>query len=154
MKIFEYSQLTLKQKTSVLNLWNEEYPVQMQYNSVSELDSYLSTLFNSRHFFLENNDDILGWAVKFNRDSEKWFVIILSSRIHFKGFGRKLLNKIQQNESKLNGWVVDNESYIKSDSSIYKSPIIFYYKNGFKIDKNIRLELPNLSAVKISWKKD
>lgn len=152
MKIINRLHLIPTHKAAALKLWNEEYPLQLQYNSVSDLDNYLSRLSNLSHFLLMKNEEVLGWSFKFNRDSDKWFVIILSSSIHYKGFGSKLLNTLMNGESELNGWVIDRDCYLKNDSSIYRSPIEFYYKNGFIIEENVRLELAELSAVKISWK--
>jgi hypothetical protein len=154
MIIVNTSQLTPAQKTAALKLWNEEYPFQLQYNSVNGLDSYLSSLSDLCHFLLLENEEVLGWSFKFNRESGKWFVIILSSRIHYKGFGSKLLKMLMEGESELSGWVVDKDCYLKYDLSPYKSPINFYYKNGFKTEEDVRLELPELSAVKITWTKN
>jgi L-amino acid N-acyltransferase YncA len=151
MIIKTYPDLTVDQKSSVLKIWNEEYPKQMN-KSFEELNVYLSGLENVVHFLILNNDEeVLGWAFKFSRDLQRWFVIILCSTIHEKGWGSKMLQKIIENEVEMNGWVVDKDLYTKSDSTIYRSPLAFYHKNGFISIPESRLETQDLSAVKILY---
>jgi len=153
MIIKTYPDLTVDQKSSVLRIWNEEYPKQMNYKSIEELNVYLSGLVNVVHFLILNNDEeVLGWAFKFSRDLQRWFVIILSNTIHEKGWGSKMLQKIIENEVEMNGWVVDKDLYTKSDSTIYRSPLAFYHKNGFISVSESRLETQDLSAVKIIYR--
>lgn len=152
MIIKAYLNLTAEQKSSVLKIWNKEYPKQMN-KSIEELDVYLSELENLVHFLILNIDEeILGWAYKFSRDLQKWFVIILDNTIHKNGWGSKLLLKIIENEVEMNGWVVDKDLYRRSDSTIYRSPLAFYHKNGFISVPESRLESQDLSAVKIIYR--
>ena len=37
------------------------------------------------------------------------------------------------------------------NGKVYKSPLVFYLKNGFEIIENERLELEKISAVKVRW---
>jgi hypothetical protein len=151
MIIKTYPDLTVDQKLSVLKIWNKEYPKQMN-KSIEELDVYLSGLENVVHFLILNNDEeALGWAFKFTRDLQRWFVFILCNTIHEKGWGSKMLQKIIDNEVEINGWVVDKDLYRKSDSTIYRSPLTFYHKNGFISVPESRLETQDLSAVKIKY---
>jgi hypothetical protein len=53
----------------------------------------------------------------------------------------------------LNGWVIDHNNDKRKDGLIYISPLKFYEKCGFEIQSDIRLELDNISAVKIKWTK-
>lgn len=145
--------LTTEQKIAVSVLWNQEYPAQLIMETLTDFDRYLSGLTSAEHFlYIEEPDDILGWAFKFTRDAEKWFAVILDSSVHHKGIGSMLLNQLKQEEQKLNGWVIDHNRYKKSNLETYSSPIAFYLKNGFEVNKEIRMESPQLSAVKISWK--
>jgi hypothetical protein len=131
MNIETHPSLTFGQTRSVLKLWNEEYPKQLNYKSVDELNGYLSGLAHVVHYLIINDDeDVLGWASKFSRDAQKWFVIIINSNIHGKGWGSKILQMIIAHEEEINGWVVDNDSYTKSDSSVYRSPLAFYQKTA------------------------
>lgn len=153
MKIINCKHLTTNDKIAVLKLWNEEYPLQLKYDTVTDLDNYLAKLTKLNHFLLVDHQEIFGWAFTFNRDLATWFVIILSSSIHQRGFGSKLLTTLMHEEPELNGWVVDQDCYLKHDRSIYKSPVDFYSKHGFIVEKETRLPNPELSAVKIKWEK-
>jgi len=63
----------------------------------------------------------------------------------------RLLNKLKENEASLSGWVIDHENDVKENSEKYKSSVLFYLKNGFKVYPGSRLETLILSAGKISW---
>ncbi|MEJ7559895.1 MAG: N-acetyltransferase [Pedobacter sp.] len=154
MNIKTYPYLTIDQKSSVQKLWNEQYPKQLNFKSIAELDLYLSGLEDVIHYLILNNDEeILGWAFKFSRDLQRWFVIILSGTIHGNGWGSKMLQKIVENEVEMHGWVVDKNGYTKSDGSMYRSPLDFYHKNGFISIPQDRLETQDFSAVKIIYTK-
>jgi hypothetical protein len=87
------------------------------------------------------------------RENEKWFVIILDSKIHGNGFGTEILELARQNENELNGWVIDHSNERKRDGELYVSPLNFYLNSGFKKLSENRLELDKISAVKIKWGK-
>lgn len=78
-------------------------------------------------------------------------MIILDSIVHLKGLGSLLLEQLKDKETALHGWVVDHNNYLKSNVETYLSPLNFYLKNEFRVVEDIRLELPHLSAVKITW---
>ncbi len=106
----------------------------------------------ANHYILRNeNNEIEAWACKFERDSEKWFAVILDEKLHGKGKGTEILNLIKDNETNLNGWVIDKEIFLKQNGEIYRSPLNFYTKNSFKVCQGIRVDNEKLSAVKISW---
>lgn len=153
MKIIETPNLNNKQKESVFNLWNNEYPANLAYNKLENFDAYLNNLTQQNHYLIiDNYENIKGWAFVFNREKEKWFAIIISEDFQGKGIGTLLLNKLKENYNELNGWVIDHERDKKSNGKIYKSPIDFYKKNKFEIIYKTRLELEKISAVKINWK--
>ncbi|OGS73650.1 MAG: GNAT family N-acetyltransferase [Flavobacteria bacterium RIFCSPLOWO2_12_FULL_35_11] len=138
----------------VFELWNAEYPKNLTHKSLSDFENYLNALANQHHMLLINkNGAIKGWYFDFDRNTEKWFAMILASEIHVKGFGTMLLNEAKKRESELNGWVIDKTDYLKQNGDGYKSPVPFYLKNGFHKLPEIHLELEHLSAVKIIWKK-
>jgi GNAT superfamily N-acetyltransferase len=153
-KIIQSSELNEQSKQQLLDLWNNEYPEKISYNSLIEFDYYLQNLNNLNHFLLTDNSDIiLGWAMVFDRDNEKWFAIILSEKLQRKGLGRKMLDELKQVEPILNGWVIDHNNDKKKNGLTYFTPLGFYKKNGFEIQTDIRLELDKISAVKIKWGK-
>ncbi len=152
VKIIKTTELNEQAKRQVLDLWNNEYPEKLSYNSLIEFDHYLQNLNNLKHYLLTGNIDIiLGWALTFDRDNEKWFAIILSEKVQGKGLGRKMLDELKQVEPILNGWVTDYNNDKKKNGLTYVSPLKFYEKCGFEILTDNRLELDKISAVKIKW---
>ncbi|MBO3700519.1 GNAT family N-acetyltransferase [Fabibacter sp. E12] len=148
------STLSAAQKTSVIALWNKEYPIQLHYQTEEEFDKYLDQLTDISHYLISTDQgEIKGWANTFNRDNEKWFAIIIGSSLQGKGYGHKLLSEIKKMNRELNGWVVDHNDYQKLDGSPYQSPLLFYTKNDFKVLPSKRIE-STVSAVKIHWTKD
>jgi hypothetical protein len=154
MKLIELTSLNSDQKTSVFNLWNEEYPAQLSYNSLDEFNAYLSNLSNQKHYLLYNStSEIVGWGFEFVREEEKWFAIIIKGAYHGSGNGTRILAKLKDNNSVLSGWVIDHNRDRKFDGSTYPSPLQFYLKNHFIVVSGVRLELEKISAVKIMWTK-
>jgi GNAT superfamily N-acetyltransferase len=152
MHILQTDHLSSAQKESVCQLWNQEYPVQLNYHSLADFDKYLNKLLELKHSLLVmDGDQVKGWAVTFVRDEEKWFAIIVDSALHGRGIGTLLLNHLKSNETLLNGWVIDHNRDRKKDGKPYPSPLKFYEKNGFTVYPNNRLELETLSAVRIKW---
>jgi predicted GNAT family N-acyltransferase len=151
-KIIIKNKLNEQEKQQVLDLWNNEYPEKLSYNNLGEFDHYLKNLHNINHFLLTDNiDQILGWALTFERENEKWFAIILSEKVQGKGLGRKILEELKKVEPVLNAWVIDHNNDLKKNGQTYLSPLKFYEKCGFKIQTANRLELDKISAVKIKW---
>src|SRR4051812_15273320 len=109
LEIIQTTKLNGQAKNHVLDLWNDEYPEKLSYNNLTEFDNYLQGLTNLTHFLLTSGENlILGWALTFDRDNEKWFAIDLSEKVKGQGFGRKMLDEIKQVEQILNGWVIDH----------------------------------------------
>jgi len=154
MDFIKRSLLSKSEKLEVFELWNSEYPEKLCYKSTEEFDKYLESLTNQSHILLiDPSQKIKGWYFDFTRENEKWFAIILDSNMHGNGFGTKILELARQNESELNGWVIDHNNDKKRNGRLYKSPLNFYLKNGFKQLPGNRLELNKISAIKIKWKK-
>jgi GNAT superfamily N-acetyltransferase len=152
LKITKTIDLDEKTKNQLLNLWNTEYPEKLSYKDLAEFDDYLQKLTNLKHLLLTSEENIIyGWAFSFDRENEKWFAIILSEIVQGQGLGREMLNKIKQSEYVLNGWVIDHYNDKKKNGQTYTSPLRFYEKCDFEILKKERLELDNISAVKIKW---
>ncbi|QIH32315.1 GNAT family N-acetyltransferase [Sphingobacterium sp. DR205] len=150
---FDYTiSLSPVEKESVMKLWNGEYPAKLAYDKVEDFNTYINGLESPTHILVRLNNEIIGWATKFYRNQEKWFAIILSSSIQGHRVGSKLMMDLKENEEMLYGWVIDHNDDRKINGELYLSPLNFYLKQGFDILKAQRLELPALSAVKISWK--
>ncbi len=152
MELIHTNELNNTQKAAVMQLWNQEYPLQLKYETIADLDHYLSGLQGTEHFlYTGESGEILGWAFKFSRESVKWFAIILDSTIHKQGVGTLLLDQLKDQETTLSGWVVDHNSYALTNGKAYVSPLSFYLKNGFKVLAGQRVESSRLSAAKIIW---
>lgn len=152
MNLIEVLELTEGQKRKILSLWNKEYPERLKYDDIQEFNTYLDSLNHKKHYILINREnEIDGWAFLFERENENWFAMILDSRIQGNGYGTKLLQRIKEDEDKLNGWVIDHNNDRKSNEKIYKSPLSFYLKNHFTVSHENRLETDKISAVKIVW---
>ncbi|GAB3830869.1 GNAT family N-acetyltransferase [Pontibacter rugosus] len=152
MNIVETLYLTSNQKQQVLQLWNQEYPVLLQYASLAALEEYLAGLEQKRHYLLLGEaGEVCGWLFLFERAKETWFALIVDSRLKGRGYGKRLLRLVQENERQLSGWVIDHDNDVKSNEEKYSSPLGFYLKNSFKVCPEERLETDIISAVKISW---
>jgi len=155
MEIIQPGSISHLQKESIFRLWNEEYPSTIIYTEIKQLDDYLEQLSDVKHYFLAAaEDEIAGWAITFRRDNKTWFAIIISSSFQGKGSGATLLNHLKEKETELNGWVIETEEYVKADGTPYNPPLAFYLKNGFCLVKDARLEIPQMKAVKICWKRE
>ena len=151
INVDEKTELSTSEKSLVVDLWNNEYPAQVILKGIHELDLYYSNITNARHFLLHEGELIIGWASKFERAREKWFLIIVHRDFQHKGIGRELLHYIIKDEENLNGWVVDHNDYKKSDGTTYQSPLSFYAKNGFEIFENTRVFNGKINAIKIIY---
>ena len=152
MEFIRTKELSKVWKTEILELWNKEYPQKLNYKSLLDFEYYLEILTNQSHIvIIDENQNIKGWYFDFIRDGEKWFAILLDSKIQGQGFGTQLLNLAKEGASELNAWVIDHDNDLKQNGEFYKSPLPFYLKNGFEKLSGIRLELDKLSAVKIRW---
>ncbi len=154
MEFVKYSLLPDFIKIEVFNLWNNEYPVKLSHESIEAFNAYFEKLNEKSHIILiDQNKKIRAWYFDFYRENEKWFLIILDSKIHGKGYGTKLLNLVKQKENELNGWVIDHNKDKKRNGEFYNSPLDFYLKKGFEKISKERLESDQISAVKIRWRR-
>lgn len=136
MKIIQKEVLSIDEKESLMQLWNTEYPGKLNYETIHDFDLYLNGLTNAKHHLLID---------------EKWFAIIIDNQIHGTGKGSLLIEELKKNNDILNGWVVDHENDVKQNNEQYKSPLLFYLKNGFTVCEKTRIENEKISAVKINW---
>lgn len=151
MTFLETNTLNYKQKETLRKLWNKEYPKNINHNNTDTFDNYINSLTNTNHVLVINNNVIMGWYADFEREDERWFLMILDHTIQGKGIGTKLLQKAKEKQSSLNGWVVISNTYLKADDTMYQSPLAFYKKLGFTIFENIILNSGNIKAIKIQF---
>jgi len=152
MQIVEQNELSADQKSEVVRMWNAEYPANLAYSDVSEFDDYLNNLENKKHFLLINSsDEIVGWALLFDRENARWFAILIDEKIQGQGFGIKLIDALKAAENRFFGWVIDHNDSEKLNGKFYKSPLGFYRKIGFRILENERIDTDKMSGVKIEW---
>ncbi|MFZ1675748.1 MAG: GNAT family N-acetyltransferase, partial [Saprospiraceae bacterium] len=138
---------------TIVYLWNREYPGRIS-TTKEGFDEYLNASGGQIHFLmLDDANEIIGWAYTFDREGDRWFSIIINSLYHGIGLGRMMLEHMKENESRLNGWVIDHDDEIKQNGEPYESPLAFYLKNGFEVYTDIRFENEKMSAVKIVWEK-
>lgn len=152
MTFMEVTALKNSHKEKVMNLWNAEYPEQLNYQQKEDLDAYLEKLEDQYHVLVVNNNQIVGWYVDFSREGKRWFALLLDTQIQKQGIGTKILNIAKTRNKELYGWVIDHNHYQKTNGSAYKSPILFYLKNNFVINPKEHLETDKISAVCIYWK--
>ncbi|PVX51899.1 acetyltransferase (GNAT) family protein [Balneicella halophila] len=135
-------------------IWNEEYPKVIIEKSQDKFDEYIKSLKDAKHVIvIDESGHIQGWYADFIRDDDRWFLILLSSKIQGKGIGKELITNARQNNDRLNGWAIFSNHYKKSDETLYKSPIAFYKKLGFTIRKDIIFRTEIMETVKIEWRK-
>lgn len=152
MKIVKKQELTTAEKEAIIKIWNNEYPKSLVHKTISTFDEYLDKLTNKIHFLLvDDREGIQGWSITFERDNAQWFALIIDKTLQGKGQGTILLNKLKEGNAVLNGWVIDTGNVIKENGEVYRSPMNFYLKNGFKIYPAERFESEAMSAVKIQW---
>ena len=144
--------LDLKEKKQIFDLWNKEYPRNLEYENFQQFEDYLKELKDQNHILvLDKNERIIGWYFDFIREDERWFAAILKSEFHGHKIGTALIELAKKDRSRLNGWVITSNEYLKSNGTAYRSPLGFYLKNGFIIHEEMRLETDKISAIKISW---
>ncbi|MBI1838388.1 MAG: GNAT family N-acetyltransferase [Flavobacteriia bacterium] len=152
MNIERKKYLSINEKEAVFHLWNNEYPVQIQLDAIENLEMYLNSLNELIHYLVKDeNSNLLGWAIEFMRENQKWFAIIISRNAQNTGIGSKLLHELKSKNTTLTGWVVKTDKYVKKDYTQYNSPIPFYLKNDFSILLKDQMITPIMTTVKIFW---
>ncbi|KAF2080611.1 hypothetical protein [Flavobacterium sharifuzzamanii] len=153
MKVVHQNSFLEKEKETLWQLRNNEYPIQLGHETFQEFEIYVNAILEMDNYLLiDSKNEIQGWAYTFFRDEEIWFAIMLNYQFQGKGYGRILLEEIKKKNQNLNGWVIDHGNDFKRNKENYKSPLEFYVLNGFSVLNDIRLENEIISAVKINWK--
>ena len=152
MEILKTYSLEPPQHQEVFELWNTEYPVHLGFATPSGLDQYLKSLPRLRYYLAPGTGNrLLGWAMVYGEEGENWFALTVRGDCQGQGKGTLLLDRLKEEHTSLNGWVIDHENDLRRDGQVYHSPLAFYLKNDFTVFPGSRLELPELSAVRIQW---
>ncbi|MNQ95206.1 hypothetical protein D3C85_1107550 [compost metagenome] len=152
MKIIQSVTIDPVQKKAIYDLWNKEYPAKLKHEEVKHLDNYLSHLADLEYHLLTGpSQEVVGWALRFTRNNQPWFAVVIDSNLHGQGHGRRMLEEMKKTTDELNGWVIDHNEDLKENGEYYRSPLGFYLKNEFIILPETRLELEEMSAVAVRW---
>lgn len=147
-------QLDKSQIQLLFKLWNEEYPTEFSYSSIKDFEQYIDNMYYPFHYILmDESFNTIAWSCVFQRENEVWFAIIVDSKYKSKGYGSLLLNQLKKYHPILNGWVIDQSDIRKQNGERYISPLPFYLKNDFKLIPDVLVELNNVPARKITWKR-
>lgn len=154
IKFIYTKEIDFELKNKVFTLWNAEYPSNLKFDSIKDLDNYLISLKEIEHIIMmDDMNQVVGYASLFLREDEQWFAIIIAGKMQGKGLGKLLLDQMKKAKTSLSGWVVEHNNYFKLNGDIYVSPLKFYLKNDFIVQEEYRLENDKISAIKINWKK-
>ncbi|MEQ9188430.1 MAG: GNAT family N-acetyltransferase [Cryomorphaceae bacterium] len=150
MRIDQATRLQETDSLSIYSIWNAVYPDFLAHATIDGLEAYLTSLLNPSHFLLRDEGSLKGWLCTFDRNGERWFVMIIHPSAQKRGFGTSLISKAMALENTLSGWVVEHNNYLLSDGSVYVSPLPFYSNLGFQMTQN-RFDDGRLKAVQVRW---
>jgi ribosomal-protein-alanine N-acetyltransferase len=145
MEIHITKTLSQTQFDQIIKLWNAEYPIKLQ----NRFELLLIDVQNYNHYLIEENNQILAWAVAFDKENETRFSIIVKDEHKGKGLGTLLIEKLKFELGEFYGWVIDHDNDLKANGEVYKSPLAFYQNKGFEVLYNLRIDNEVLKAVKI-----
>lgn len=148
MNIHRTEFLSPKHFSEIDALWNKEYPLKLNDRFNLLLEGTTKTI----HFYcIDEFDQIIAWSVLFEKEHDLRFSIIVSSNFQQKGLGSALLTEMKKEDLAFSGWVIDHDTDLKSDGSIYHSPLNFYLKNGFTVDVSHLLNNEMIKAVLVRF---
>ena len=148
MKITKTKTLTAHQSGIINQLWNDEYPLKLKDRFPILLDG--ADWYN--HYLVLNEDEnVIAWAVDFEKEKQIRFSIIVASKHKGKGLGGLLIDKLKEENKEFYGWVIDHNDDLKSNGEHYQTPMQFYLKHGFEILNDIRIDNEMIKAVLIKW---
>jgi GNAT superfamily N-acetyltransferase len=151
MNIIKTKHLTDSQFQQINHLWNEEYPINLK----DRFGILLDGVENYNHYLIQDeNNNVLAWAVDFEKDNEVRFSIIVSKDQQGKGTGSLLMNRLKEDLAEFYGWVIDHDNDKKENGENYQSPLSFYIKHGFEVLYDSRIDNDMLKAVKIRFVKE
>jgi GNAT superfamily N-acetyltransferase len=142
------TQLAEKHHAQINALWDDEYPTTLAGRFPMLLDDAI--LF--KHFLILNEkENLLAWAVYFQKDEEIRFSILVDRKHQGLGYGKQLIDALKNELPEFYGWVVDKPYFIRKDGSAYPSPLSFYLHLGFNVIREQRIDSDMISAVKVKF---
>ena len=148
MIIIKTKTLSEKHFTQINQLWNDEYPIKLKDRFPILLDGVKD--FND-YIIEDTEQNVIAWAVDFEKENEIRFSIIVNAKHKGKGLGGALVEKLKSENDLFFGWVIDHNNDLKSNGEYYQTPMPFYLKHGFEILNDLIIETEMISAVKIKW---
>ncbi len=149
MKFELKHRLTKADKIGILRLWNAEYPVQLVHENLLSLESYLGSLHAAEHALVKDGQkNVMGWLVRFHREQDIWFAIIISRQNQGMGIGTQLMDLLPRDEQ-VYGWVVTDKNQLLFDGQSYRSPVEFYLKMDFHIEEDVTLFKYGIKSTRI-----
>lgn len=151
MNIIKTGDLSALQAEQIHLLWNKEYPVKLKDRFAILLDGAAW----HHHYIIEDaNQQVMAWAMDFEKEKQVRFSIIVASEHKGKGLGGLLIDKLKAENKEFYGWVIDHDEDMKANGEHYKSPMPFYLKHGFEILHDKRIDNDMIKAVLIKWTSD
>jgi GNAT superfamily N-acetyltransferase len=148
MKIIKTKKLNELQISQINDLWNDEYPLKLKDRFPILLDG--ADWYN-HYIILDEEQNVIAWAVDFEKEKQIRFSIIVASKHKGKGLGGLLIEKLKAENKEFYGWVIDHNDDLKINGENYQSPMPFYLKHGFEILNDIRIDNEMIKAVLIKW---
>jgi GNAT superfamily N-acetyltransferase len=146
--MFTSTHLSEKHHAQINVLWDDEYPATLEGRFSMLLDDAI--LF--KHFLiLDQEENVLAWAVYFQKDEEIRFSILVDRKYQGLGYGKQLIDALKDELPEFYGWVIDKPNFIRKDGSAYPSPLSFYLKLGFEILPDQRIDNDMINAVKVTF---
>jgi RimJ/RimL family protein N-acetyltransferase len=145
MEIIKAKNISSDQFQQINQMWNDEYPIKLK----DRFGILLEGVENYNHYLIEQNNNVLAWAVEFEKEKEKRFSIIVKNEYKGNGFGKLLINRLKRDLGEFYGWVIDHNNDLKHNGEFYMTPIGFYLKNGFEILTQERIDSEMIRAVKV-----
>ncbi len=135
----------------VLELWNSNFPIEVHVPSIDALQKVIE-VEHCKHYTIRNLAlEIEAWMAVFDRYETRWFSILVAPEAQDKGLGKALIRHAQSVEPILEGWVVQSDKHTRADGLLYKSPLDFYYKLGFRLNPNRFSPDGKLDVVCVKW---
>ncbi len=80
------------------------------------MEHLLDGVENYSHYIIEDDrQNVLAWAVDFEKENEIRFSIIVNSKYKGKGLGSMLVEKLKSENELFYGWVIDHNNDLKSN---------------------------------------
>ena len=93
MEIIKTKNINSDQFQQIDQMWNDEYPIKLK----DRFGILLEGVENYNHYLIEQNNNVLAWAVEFDKEREKRFSIIVKNEYKGNGFGKLLINRLKSN---------------------------------------------------------